>query len=327
MTTTHGPTIPAADERAADLVLARIHLRLGSIGLARAELEAMAGRNSLDIDGIRDLAEARWRTGDLAGAGDAASAYLHERPEDPLALLITAEMQAHLGRPGEARRIAGRVVDRSAGPVDRMFAGMPRSSIWPVEPGSRVEPAGTLFEDVPSGPAWLGGGIPGLSTERDGAEMTEPGDKHVTGGPGLWEHAAVAAPILPDPTQLLARGREALDADRPGRAAAALALAIRAEPALAPAVLDLLAGRDEPVLALVRGDAHRIVGHEGEALRDYVAAVEAIGMARSSDRSTRARSRKVDRPTPPPPEAATDPGDTVELAGGPDEPIDAKETP
>jgi hypothetical protein len=326
MTTTREPTIPAADERAADLVLARIHLRLGSIGLARAELEAMAGRNSLDIDGIRDLAEARWRTGDLAGAGDAASAYLHERPEDPLALLITAEMQAHLGRPGEARRIAGRVVDRSAGPVDRMFAGMPRSSIWPVEPGSRVEPAGTLFEDVPSGPAWLGGGIPGLSAERDGSETTDAGDKQVTHGPGLWEHAAVAAPILPDPAELLARGRDALDADRPGRAAAALALAIRAEPAFAPAVLDLLAGRDEPVLALVRGDAHRIVGHEGEALRDYVAAVEAISMARSSDRSSRARSRKADRPTPPPAAAPADPAGTAEPGGAPDDPIDAKET-
>jgi len=330
MTITNEPTTPAADERAADLVLARIHLRLGSIGLARAELETMAGRNSLDIDGIRDLAEARWRTGDLAGAGDAASAYLHERPEDPLALLITAEMQAHLGRPGEARRIAGRVLDRSAGPVDRMFAGMPRSSIWPVEPGSLVEPVGTLFEDVPSGPAWLGGGLPGMSTDspgqRGGAATAEYGDNHVPDGPGLWEHAAIAAPILPDPAELLGRGREALDADRPGRAAAALALAIRAEPALAPAVLDLLAGRDEPVLALVRGDAHRIVGHEGEALRDYVAAVEAIGMARSSDRSSRSRSRKADRPTPAAPTAPADPAETIDPASHPDHVADAKET-
>ena len=61
---------------AADLVLARLHLRLGSLGLARAELETMAGRNGLDDEGIRDLAEARWRTGDLPGAGEAAAAYL-----------------------------------------------------------------------------------------------------------------------------------------------------------------------------------------------------------------------------------------------------------
>jgi hypothetical protein len=57
-----------------DLALARIHLRLGSLGLARAELEALAGRDALDIDGLLDLAEARWRTGDLPGAGDAAQA-------------------------------------------------------------------------------------------------------------------------------------------------------------------------------------------------------------------------------------------------------------
>ena len=155
------------------------------------------------------------------------------------------------------------------------------------------------------------------------------GDEHATDGPGLWEHAAVAAPILPDPAELLARGREALDADRPGRAAAALALAIRAAPALAPAVLDLLAGRDEPVLALVRGDAHRIVGPEGEALRDYATAVEAIGLERSSDRSSGARSRKADRrptPTPTPTAATADPAETVEPDGAPDEPIDAKET-
>jgi len=45
-----------------------------------------------------------------------------------------------------------------------------------------------------------------------------------------------------------------------------------------------LAGRPEPVLALVRGDAHRIVGHEAEAMRDYSAAVAAMSLERSSDR-------------------------------------------
>jgi hypothetical protein len=93
---------------------------------------------------------------------------------------------------------------------------------------------------------------------------------------------------LPDPTELVARGRAALQANRPGQAAAALALALRAEPSLAPTVLDLIAGRQEPVLALVRGDANRIVGHEAEALRDYATAVAAIDLHRRSD----------DRPAP-----------------------------
>ena len=84
--------------------------------------------------------------------------------------------------------------------------------------------------------------------------------------------------------ELLARSRAAVEGGRPGQAAAGLALALRADPTLAPQVLDLLAGRSEPVLALVRGDAHRIVGHEAEATRDYAAAVAAMSLERSSDR-------------------------------------------
>ena len=56
-----------------DLILARLHLRLGSLALARAELETLAGRDALDADGLVDLAEARWRTGDIAGAGARSS--------------------------------------------------------------------------------------------------------------------------------------------------------------------------------------------------------------------------------------------------------------
>jgi hypothetical protein len=277
-------------ERAADLVLARLHLRLGSLSLARAELEAMAGRNTLDDQGIRDLAEVRWRTGDLPGAAEAAGAYLASQPDDVVALVITAEMQHHLGRPGEARRLAGRALAAAREPIDAIFAGMPRSSVWPVDPGTSVEPAGTLFADLAAPSSWATSleqpaeSWPGAEATPRAADGPAP-DQH---GPGLWEdHAGTAAPVLPDPAELLARARDALEADRPGQAAAGLALAIRADPSLAPAVLDLLAGRPEPVLALVRGDAHRIVGHEPEALRDYAAAVAAIDLQRRSDRSGR----------------------------------------
>jgi hypothetical protein len=275
------PVMQTFDERAVDLVLARIHLRLGSLGLARAELETMAGRNALDEEGIRDLAEVRWRTGDLPGAGEAAAAYLEARPDDVIALIIAAEIQAGLGRPGEARRLAGRALQQSDGPIDAVFAGMPRSSIWPIDPGSAAEPAGVLFAELgaaDSGSAFAAPPVTELVT------ATDPGTEREARGPGLWDrHASTVAPSLPDPAELLARARDALAADRPGQAAAGLALAIRAEPSLAPAVLDLIAGRPEPVLALVRGDAHRIVGHEAEAMRDYAAAVAAIGMERSTD--------------------------------------------
>ena len=64
-----GPRRPSARR---ELVLAHTHLRLGSLALARAELETLAGARRLDTPGLVDLAEARWRTGDLTGAGEAA---------------------------------------------------------------------------------------------------------------------------------------------------------------------------------------------------------------------------------------------------------------
>ncbi len=73
MSTPSTPTVgePVTGESVAprpdDLVLARLHLRLGSLGLARTELESLAGRAALDDEATRDLAEARWRTGDIGG--------------------------------------------------------------------------------------------------------------------------------------------------------------------------------------------------------------------------------------------------------------------
>jgi tetratricopeptide (TPR) repeat protein len=308
------PIPPSAEDRAADLVLARLHLRLGSFGLARAELESLAGRRLLDDEGIRDLAEARWRTGDLPGAGEAAEAYLDLVPDDPLSLVISAELQSHLGRPAEARRIAGRAIAADEAAIDTLFAGMPRSPIWPVEPGAPIEPIGTLFAEL-SGPLPA---IPGAPAERsfgprldelDGDPLHAPPAENA---PGLWEHSAeAAAPVLPDPGELLSRARAALRAGRPGQASASLALALRAEPSLAPAVLDLIAGRTEPVLALVRGDAHRIVGHEAEAIRDYVAAVAAIGLERADD------ARRAPLPGPP---AGVEPSLSEPRPAGPAEP-------
>lgn len=303
MTAVREPLPPDADDRAADLVLARLHLRLGSFGLARAELESLAGKNALDDEGIRDLAEARWRTGDLPGAAEAAAAYLDLVPDEVLGLVITAELQSHVGRPAEARRTASRALSRvrDEGEIDAIFSGMPRSPVWPVEPGAPIEPVAPLFDDLVAPPP-----VPGAEGRTAGRRSRVPDDtaadaRAVSAGthPGLWEHHdETAAPVLPDPGELLVRARAALGAERPGQAAASLALALRAEPSLAPAVLDMIAGRTEPVLALVRGDAHRIVGHEPEALRDYVAAVAAIGLERSSDEDRRGRDDERLAPVP-----------------------------
>jgi len=118
-------------ERPTDLRLAHLHLKTGGLTLARAELEAMAGTAELDTDGLLDLAEARWRTGDLPGAGDAAEAFLARGRTDPLAYAIAAEAKAALGRPTEARRLAGLAIEGAGGSLDELFAGQPRSGIWP----------------------------------------------------------------------------------------------------------------------------------------------------------------------------------------------------
>jgi len=270
--------------RQPDLVMARVHLRLGSLGLARAELETLAGRDLLDDDAIRDLAEARWRTGDLTGAGEAAAAYLETQPDDILALVIAAEAQADLGRPTEARRLAGQALDHASGSLDPIFAGMPRSQIWPIDPGAAAMPAGVLFDDLHPGPlptaATGNGAVAGAwgDAEAEVHAPLEPGVPAViVGGRSLWgdEEPMLAAASL-DPTSLFHAGRVALETGQTQEAATALILALRASPGLAPAILDLLAGRGEPLLVLVRGDAQRIVGREAEALRDHAAAASGL---------------------------------------------------
>ena len=112
-------------------------------------------------------------------------------------------------------------------------------------------------------------------------EPFEPGVPDVFGSPSLWGEDADGSDAAPDdaldPTILFHRGRVALEAGRTTEAATGLILALRSTPGLAPAVLDLLAGRNDPILVLVRGDAQRIVGHETEAMRDHAAAAGAIG--------------------------------------------------
>ena len=129
------PTMTAPDQadlarpRTTELVLAHMHLRLGSLELARVELETLAGLGGLDPQGLVDLAEVRWRTGDLLGAGEAAAAALRVDGSDPTALVVAAEAASAIGRPGEARRLATRAMAAAPGAIDQIFAGMPRSGV------------------------------------------------------------------------------------------------------------------------------------------------------------------------------------------------------
>ncbi len=364
------PGASVASERPIDARLAHVHLRTGAHGLARAELESLAGAGTLDEAALVDLAEVRWRTGDLAGAGDAAQAFLATGRDDAIALAIAAEAAMALGRPGEARRLATRALAATDRPIDDLFAGIARSPIWPSD-ARRGEPAAELFPHparggsagrpraatadggavagrtagvaaaagapvaggaagagaagssaTPSGdarrpapwatsmaaagiageaartaPAAPGPGrepgpaaaaLPGAVRSRDGVPAgaaDQAADDAAAAGPapeaGLWDdqQIPVVGASLPDPVAELAAARAAIAAGDHGGAAVHLALVLRLEPTMAPAVVDAAGHHRDPALLLVRGDALRIAGHEAEARREYAAAARAVATA------------------------------------------------
>ena len=241
-----------AGQRPTGLRLARIHLRMGLLGLARAELEAYAGRGDLDDEALLDLAEVRWRTGDLTGAGEVANAYLGTGRTDPVALVIAAEAVVAAGRPGEARRLAGRALESVQGSLDQVFNGMPRSLIWPADTD---EPAGAPPAETP-------------------AKRSRRQDVTAT----LWSEPALpgSSVALPDADDAFADGREALERDDLVEAALQMGIALRLASSLAPAILDAIGANESPELDLVRGDAYRLVGREAEAQRSYTAALRAL---------------------------------------------------
>ncbi len=217
-------------DRPIELRLARLHLRMGSLALARAELELLARNGSLDAPALVDLAEARWRTGDLDGAGEAAGEALERGASDPLALVVAAEAAAVAGRRAEADDLATAAIAGLETTLDALFAGMPRSQVWPGDPEAEAAPA-----DLPDG---LAGGI--------------------------------GVPVPAAATDALAAGREALATGRTADAALGLSVAIRLDPRLAEDVLDAIDdGGSEPFLALVAGDALRLLGRDQEAAASY----------------------------------------------------------
>ena len=287
--------------RGSDLALARLHLRLGSLALARAELETLAGRDALDQDGLVDLAEARWRTGDIAGAGEAAVAALDDEDGPLLALVVAAEAAAARGRPTEARRLADRAMEVANGSIDALFAGMPRAAVWPPDAAAPPPSPTTMFDPprrassvvhrhpMPHEEAETGSSLPEVLGEAPVGASGEADPSTI----GLWDATATAhgPDVAPDltadveaggetggPSDLpagdaeLDLGRAALEAGDPDEAAVRLGLVLRVSPALAPAVLDLVEGRTERGMALVRGDAYRLVGREIEARRAFAEA-------------------------------------------------------
>jgi hypothetical protein len=166
----------------------------------------------------------------------------------------------------------------ATGSIDLIFAGMPRSAAWPPDADEPPPTAPTLFDRAPE---------PATRAESDGAGTDRPATPTETArttvgtapvGPvtrGFWDEDVEEEPgsrDAPDPGLELEAGRAALMAGALDEAALRFGIALRLAPAMAPAILEATAGARVPSLIVVRGDAHRVAGHELEAQEAYLVA-------------------------------------------------------
>lgn len=290
-----GPVAPLpADDPSLQIRLARIHLRTGSFTTARVELEMLASRDRLDMAALLDLAEARWRTGDLDGAGDAASAYLDDGGTKALGFVIAAEAAAMANRHADARRHAEEALARHLSELDPVFAGMPRKAIWTSNARTSAAPATPAVE--PAAPAVAAGaGLePGEVSEPAAGDLVET-DRLVAeplpSGPVESPDAGDAATdSVVEPAAEVAAGRSCLQNNEPLMAALHLGVAIRLAPELAGVVLEAIGERQDLPLRLLRGDALRLLGLDGDAAKAYLSVASGLGAPRSvqpeSERAT-----------------------------------------
>ena len=248
--TTARPGAAGERRRSTTLRLAAVHLRAGLHQLARAELEMLDARGELASTGLADLAEARWRAGDLAGAEVAAEAHLAAGGRAAIAIVVAAEGAAVSGRNDEARAHVASLADLQAVDLEALFAGMPQLAPWPTS-AAVVGPVAGVAPAVDRPPA---------ETAPDATELI------------VRARADLATSEPRAVTAALAR----------------LALVLRLEPRLAGEVLAALARQTEPTALLVRGDALRILGRRPDAEAAYAAAAAAMDRP-TAGRRVRAR--------------------------------------
>jgi hypothetical protein len=287
--------------RSADARLARIHLRGGLIPLARAALEQMAGAGTLDREAFADLAEVRWRSGDLEGAAEAGHAHLGTGGDEPTVHLVLAEEHARRGRMAEAQGHAAAVWVRVGPAIDLFFAGERRAPIWPppeegwmdsraatpgrwglLVGGAEIATAGvTTWAAVPIAHAGLVPAAVGRTTTASTLVPPELAPQPTT-GPSSMTEALVTGRAAGEELDVAER---AVADGRPDLAVERLAVLLRLDPALAPVILGLADRAAEgmapgtPGLSavhLVRGDALRHLGRENEAVAAYQMAHQAL---------------------------------------------------
>jgi len=267
-----------------DVRLARVHLRMGQLTLARAELEDLLRRDQLDTTSLALLAEARWRTGDGAGAAEAAGAHLAAGGSDDIALCIAAEAAALDGRQDEARELMDRLPASDAGALDALFAGMPRRASWPAGPVDRSD-IDELRRAADRGREAARRPGARTSTAESPTQLLRRAELEAAAEAEAASDAAFeAAPTTSRPRRrkaeldtaaALDRARDELDSE-PEKAFLRLALVLRHDPTRAPDVIDLLRLRREPRAALIRGDAQRLLGRHLEAEAAFDAAAESL---------------------------------------------------
>lgn len=277
--------------RAVDGRLARVHLRGGLLTLARASLEQMAGVGALDREALADLAEARWRSGDLEGAAEAAVAHLDAGGDEPIAHLIVAEESDRQGSIVDARRHAAVVRERVGAGLERLFAGEVRSTAWPMETPDWMDDGAT----APGRWGLLAGGREVADPEPGRWRLVPPPSSGAPAPRPRSPLPAAAASATQSTLDQLALGRAAgqeLDAAEQELALGLVAdavdrltLVLRFDPALAPVILTmadraLLAPGDrqhgQVAIHLLRGDAYRGMGREIEAADAYQEAMRAL---------------------------------------------------
>lgn len=293
----------AAEDRSADARLARLHLRGGLVALARASLEQMAGAATLDRDAMADLAETRWRGGDLDGAADSARVHRASGGEEPMAALIEAESLGHTDHHGGAASLAEGVYRRVGPALELYFAGEVRSGLWPAadagwmdghatEPGrwgllvggsEVIAPTPRTWDAVPIVAVPAAAGLPGPVTPAGRGGIASPGGQTTTAA--VVMSGRLAGEQLDEADRALSQGDT-------GAAAERLGVLLRLDPALAPVILsaaDKAVAQAQPETAglatihLVRGDAYRILGRETEAAGAYAEAHQTLDRGSSSE--------------------------------------------
>jgi hypothetical protein len=311
--------------------LARIHLRTGSLTTARAQLEALAGRNLLDSAGMLDLAEVRWRTGDLRGAGEAAGAYLAANGGEALGLVIAAEAAALDNHDGEARRHMEQALLRTLTSLDAIFAGVPHrltltqsgpeTTAAPEETPAAdsprtmaaAEPAAVAAENGPAAESVAVAAEPAVEPRSEAENVGTAAEAETAAAPAelvpeaagtpATEASTAAAPAQPvvdsgrgQADTEIAAGIALLETGDALLAALHFGIALRMTPESAQAVLGAIGDRHDLALELVRGDALRMQGHERDAGQAYQSVASALSRARTA----------AETPTETPAEAAAE---------------------